>query len=183
MTLPNSPDFSKCDPKKKCATGEVYSPGNECTSPGVWNPETCNCDAPITCIRPGEEPFLRYTQTITYVDGSTYTEIESYNAPLIQMRDGFCKNPGGSSSYLCSDPRIFPGAYFKVRWLNYRRRGGNTIINDYCYFYPYPSSIEIVSIVVTNVDSYCCECCDPGDPNPSAADTQNYQDYPYDLGP
>ena len=181
MTLPNSPDFSKCDPKKKCATGEVYSPGNECTSPGVWNSETCKCDVPITCTRPGEEPFLRYTQTITIADGRTFTGVESYNAPLIQVRDGFCRNPGSSTSYLCSDPRIGPDAYFQVRELNYRRTDG--IVNEYCYEWPYPTSLEIVSIVVTNVEASCCECCDPDDPNPSAADTPNYQDYPYDLSP
>ena len=183
MTLPNSPDFSNCDPKKKCATGEVYSPGNECTSPGVWNPETCNCDAPITCPWDGFEPFLLYTQTITLVDGRTFTGVESYNAPLIQMRDGTCRNPGGASGYLCSDPRIFPGAYFQVKFLNSRRPRADAIENLYCYRWPYPSSLEVVSIVVTRVEASCCQCCDPDDPNPSAVDTPNYQDYPYDLSP
>ena len=169
MPLPNSPDFSKCDPKKKCATGEVYSPGDECTSPGVWNSETCNCDVPITCPA-GLDGFLLYTQTITTSAGAVFTGVLSYNAPLIQQLNGFCRNPGSSTNFLCSNPIIGPNAYFRVDLLNFRSAG----LNFYCYKYPYPGEDEIVSIVVTNVVASCCECCDPGDPNPSAADTPNY---------
>lgn len=169
MVLPNSPDFSKCDPKKRCATGEVYSPGNECTSPGVWNPDTCRCDVPIACTAP-ETPFLLYEQTIVTSAGSTSPGVLSYNAPLISQRNGFCRNPGSSTSYLCSDPRIGPNPIYRVDLLNFR---SNTV-NTYCYRYPYPFNDEIVSITVTNVTAACCECCDPGDPNPSAADDPNY---------